>query len=105
MCGAAAVVALAAAAVRFHSVGLDKGPARGSGPAEWQTLTPECSFGADFGTIAELMERRTPCVVRGLDSAKIAEVTKSWSPSTILRLPHARGRVTLRATEEPNHTR
>jgi hypothetical protein len=101
---AATVVALALVAAYLRSGGFQT-PARASGPAEWQNLAPECSLGTDFHTIAELLERRTPCLVRGLESANIAEVTKSWSPSTILRLPHARGRVTLRATEEPNHTR
>ena len=97
----AAAVATFAAAAAYFSIGGLLTPAQHFAPAEWQSLAPECIFGKDFDTMAELMERRTPCLVRGLGTPKIAEVTRLWSPSTILRLPHARGQVLPAATYEP----
>ena len=103
----AAAVALVAAAVAFCGGGVMLAGRRSprSEPADWQSVVPFCDFGADFQSVAELMERRTPCLVRGLEVAKHAEVTRAWAPETILRLPAARGAVKLRATEGPNHTR
>ena len=71
-----------------------------------QRTVPFCDFGNDFHTVEELLERHTPCLVRGLETAKHAEVARQWSPKTLLEQEHARTSVmTLRATEGPQHTR
>ena len=64
-----------------------------------------CEWGTEYTTVDGLLQRPTPCLVRGLEPAKHAEVSRQWAPSTILRLPAARGDVSCRSTEEPSHTR
>ena len=94
--GVAAVAAAACVAAWI-------GPSGKAVPVE--SSVPICEWGTEYTTVAELLQRPTPCLVRGLEPAKHAEVARQWAPSTILRLPHARGQVSCRATEEPSHTR
>eukprot|EP01046_Picozoa_sp_COSAG06_P074565 COSAG06_NODE_22865_length_710_cov_1.006547_1_plen_87_part_10 len=56
----AAAVALVAAAVAFCGGGVMLAGRRSprSEPADWQSVVPFCDFGADFQSVAELMERR-----------------------------------------------